>query len=442
MIKPTTIPHSLEAETAILGALLMDSQESVDQCVDCLTENHFYQRAHQAIFVVICMMSQKAEPIDPITVTTRLKDLGKIEEIGGAHYISKLATNFPYTPNLQFFVQVLQEKKILRDIFAVSCDIADKAVKPVEDVPQFVDRVETEIFKVCESNNRVGQVRNLTQVADNVMAKQAELRSRPGMLPGLSWGLHDLDKLTLGLKPGEMVIVAARPGLGKTSLGVQIALHQTLQTNPVPVCFISLEMRAEELFTRIVCAASRVNLYNLSRGLLGEKEVRRFSAEAQRLSSIPLHIIDSGGMSITQIRSAARRLKARENIGLLVVDYLQLMAASTDEATRERQVAAMSNGIKALALELNIPVVALSQFSRDIERRDDKRPRLSDLRDSGSIEQDADMVLLMARAEDGQEIQDAVTIDAVLGKNRNGPTGDVKLLYFPMYTRFENHAYI
>ncbi len=434
------MPQSAEAEIAVIGSILLNPNEALDLCIELLTAEHFYQRSHQIIFSTLCAMHGKGEPIDVVTVTTRLKDLAKLDEVGGAYYLSRLTVAFPTAAHVEFYIGILREKYQLRRLIEVATIAIQTAYDSQDDVDKVMDRVETDILKICEGHLQK-EAESMKEIADRMVAKVSEIQENRGKLPGLSWGFRDLNHVTFGLRPAEMIVIAARPGVGKTSLALNVAEKLALEEK-VPVGIFSLEMTAEQLALRMACSKARVNLWQLYHGGVSEKSLQEFVRAAGMIGDAPLYILDTSQLSIGQLRASARRLKSRFNIQILIIDYLQLMVASGmgRNDSREREVAIISGGIKALAKDLNIPVMVLSQLNRQMER-DERKPKLSDLRESGAIEQDADIVCLIARQDaydDTGRPEKAVAADVVIAKNRNGPVGEIKLTFFSEYTRFED----
>lgn len=435
------MPQSGEAEIAVLGSILLSPNEALDRCMETLTPEHFYQRSHQIIYATIQAMRTKGEPVDVITVTTRLKDASKLEEVGGAYYLSKLSVTFPTSAHVEFYVSILSEKYLLRRLIEAATSAIEHAYTSQDEPDQIMDRIETDILRICEGNVKK-EVESIKEIAERVVVNVQKIQENRGKLPGLSWGFRDLNKLTFGLRPAEMVVIAARPGIGKTSLALNVAERLALEEK-IPVGIFSLEMTSEQLALRMACSKARVNLWSLYHGGVSEKQISEFSRAASAIGNSPLYILDSSQITISQLRASARRLKARFDIKLLIIDYLQLMGSSGGgrNDSREREVAVISGGIKALAKDLEIPIIVLSQLNRQMER-DERKPKLSDLRESGSIEQDADIVCLMARDDaydkESGVPEKAIPAHVIIAKNRNGPVGEIMLTFLSEYTRFED----
>ncbi|MBI4026969.1 MAG: replicative DNA helicase [Verrucomicrobia bacterium] len=439
---PRMMPQSAEAEIAVLGSILLSPNEALDLCLQQLTPEHFYQRSHQIIFAAIAGMRGKGEPVDAVTVTTRLKDAGKLEEVGGAYYLSRLSVAFPTAAHVDFYVRILREKYRLRRLIETATAAIQRAYEWQDEAEKVIDEVETEILKISDDKTHK-EMESIKEITDRVVSKVSEIQENRGKVAGLSWGFRDLDRLTFGLREAEMVVVAARPGIGKTSLALNVAEKLVLDKK-IPVGIFSLEMTADQLALRMACSRSRVNMWHLYHGGISEKSLQEFGRAARLIGDSQLYIMDTPQISIAQLRAASRRLKNRFHIEILIVDYLQLMVATGlgRNDSREREVSMISGGLKALAKELKIPVIVLSQLNRQVEQRDDGKPRLSNLRESGAIEQDADIVCLLARKdaydEEGGAPKEAIEADVIIAKNRNGPVGEIKLTFFPEYTRFED----
>jgi replicative DNA helicase len=440
---PRTMPQSPEAEVAVLGSILLNPTDTLDACLEQVTAEFFYQRSHRILFETIAAMNAKGEPIDTVTVTTRLKDAGKLEEIGGAYYISKLSVSFPTASNVEFYLNILKEKYQLRKLIEVAGNAIQLAHDAPDEIENIMDQVERDILKVCEGTNQK-EVEPISEITERMIFNVQRIQENRGKLPGLSWGFRELNKITMGLRSGEMIVIAARPGIGKTSIALNVAEKLVLEEK-IPVGVFSLEMTAEQLALRMACSKARVNAWKLYEGGMSERSLQDFVRASGLIGNSPLHILDQSQITIAQLRASARRLKVKHDVKLLIIDYLQLMQAGGmgRNDNREREVAAISGGIKALSKELEVPIIVLCQLNRDMER-DNRKPRLSDLRESGAIEQDADMVCLLARdpAWDSEagKAQSAVVADLIVAKNRNGPVGEVKLTYLADYTRFEDHT--
>jgi len=439
-----SMPHDADAEAAVLCSILINPNEALDYSLELLTVEHFYQRRHQTIFSALLNMHNQGDPISPPTLVTRLKDAGKLEEVGGPHYLSQLTSTLPTAAHFKFFITTLREKYHLRQLIEVASSVLEEAFDPRDKVENLMDRVETDVLKICDDDLRRDEV-SIKEITERIIIKAGEIHENRGKLDGISWGFRDLNKFTFGLRPAEMVVIAARPGIGKTSLALNVAEKLVLEEK-IPVGIFSLEMTAEQLALRMACSKARMNYWDLHQGGVNDAKLQEFSRAAGMIGNSQLHIIDTSRMNIVQLRASARRLKSREHIQILIIDYLQLMTGTdlNRNDSREREVAAISNGIKALAKDLSIPVLVLSQLNRQSEQ-EGTAPKLANLRESGAIEQDADIVCLLDHRdlpyekESGKPLE-AITAGVNIAKNRNGPVGEIKLTFFPKYTRFEDFS--
>jgi replicative DNA helicase len=444
------LPNSKDAEIAVLGAMLLSPAEAGSQARARLTEENFYYAAHQVIFREIAALQDAMQAVDLVTLTQRLQDKNQLDEIGGPAYLADLVTRVPTAANVEEYIDIVWEKHLLRQLIGAAHDIIAKSFEQQDDVKAWVDEVEQQIFNITAEKASTGAapVRDLIKGA---MASIERLYDQRGSVTGISTGFRGLDNLTSGLHPGNMIVIAGRPSMGKTALAINIAENVAIGQN-IPVGVFSLEMSSEELVKRMLCSRARVNLRAVRDGFLGERDFPPLTAAASQLMKAPLYIDDSAGLTIHQIRARARRMKSQHDAQLLVIDYMQLVRAPSRRADLSRQVeiSDISAGIKALAKELQVPIIVLSQLNRQPEQREGGRPKLADLRESGAIEQDADMVGLLVRAEmyvddtteEGkQEKADKEgEAELIIAKQRNGPTGEVKLTFMKEFTRFEERA--
>jgi replicative DNA helicase len=442
-------PHSPEAEQGVLGCVLLSPNESLGECITKLREGAevFYDLRHQTIFIALTEMYDAQEAIDLITLQQRLKDKQLLEQVGGIAYLSTLPDAVPSAANLAYYVDIVQEKYLLRKMIQTCTGVVGRVYEFEGEVDALMDEVERDILRISESRVQANTspIKDLVKKAINTIE---DFHQRQGMLTGVGTGFSDLDKMTSGLHAGEMVVIAARPSMGKTSLAMNIAEHVAIEQR-LPVGVFSLEMTAESLVLRMLCSRSRVNLRNVREGFLAERDFPKLTGSAGKLATAPLFIDDSSGLSILQLRAKARRMAQQHGIKLFVIDYLQLLHSTARRAeNRQQEIADISNGIKSLAKELSVPVIVLSQLNRELEREKNRKPRLSDLRESGAIEQDADVVGLLYKpssedeeaADAGNSEQDAVPVNLLIAKQRNGPTGDVNLTFLKSFTRFESAA--
>jgi replicative DNA helicase len=442
-------PHSIEAEQGVLGCVLLSPNDCMGECIEKLKPGHlvFYDLRHQTLFQTLTEMFDQKEAIDLITLQQRLKNNQQIEAVGGLAYLSGLPDAVPSAANLQYYLDIILEKYLLRKMVSTCTEVVGRVYDYEGEVDALLDEVERDILRISEARV-TGTSLTIKELVNRAITKIEEYHQNQGLLTGLSTGFVDFDKMTTGLHEGEMIVVAARPSMGKTSLAMNIAEHVALEMK-VPVGVFSLEMTAEQLVLRMLCSASRVNLRNVRDGFLAERDFPRLTGAAGKLAGAPLFVDDSSALSILQLRAKARRMWQQFGIKLFVVDYLQLLHSTSRRAeNRQQEIAEISGGIKALAKELKVPVLVLSQLNRELEKRGPgERPRLSDLRESGAIEQDADLVGLLYREtknKDGDEEsdveQEAIAVKLYIAKQRNGPTGDVDLTFLKSYTRFESAA--
>jgi replicative DNA helicase len=440
------LPNSMDAEIAVLGAMLLSPHEAGSLARQRLSEEHFYYAAHQVIFREIAALQDAMQAIDSVTLQQRLADKNQLEEVGGPVYLSELVTRVPTAANVEQYIDIVWEKYLLRRLIGAAHDIVGRAFEQQDDVRAWVDEVEQQIFDITAEKAATG-ARPVKDLIRDAMASIERLYDQKGTT-GIPTGYNDFDRLTSGLHDANVIVIAGRPSMGKTALAMNIAEHVAIDLE-IPVGVFSLEMSSEELVKRMLCSRAKVNLRSIRDGFLGEKDFHPLTSAASQLMKAPLYIDDSAGLTIHQVRARARRMKSQFGIRLLVIDYLQLMRSPSRRADLSRQVeiSDISAGIKALAKELQIPVVVLSQLNRQPEQREGGRPKLSDLRESGAIEQDADVVGLLVRPEvyaeeEGEKAAERGKATLIIAKQRNGPTGDVKLTFLSEYTRFENQAKI
>jgi replicative DNA helicase len=444
-------PHSPEAEQGVLGCVFLSPNECLGECITKLKGGAevFYDLRHQTIFDVVAEMFDKREAIDVITVQQRLKDKQLLEQVGGIAYLSALPDVVPSAANLTYYLDIVQEKFLLRKMIRVCTEVVGRVYDYEGQVDALMDEVERDILRISESRVQ-SQTSTIKDLVKRAIGTIEDYHQRQGALTGISTGFTDLDKMTTGMHGGEMIVIAARPSVGKTSLAMNIAEHVAIDQR-LPVGVFSLEMTAESLVLRMLCSRSRVNLRNVREGFLAERDFPKLTGSAGKLANAPLFIDDSSGLSILQMRAKARRMHQQYAIKLFVIDYLQLLHSTSRRAeNRQQEIADISSGIKALAKELNVPVIVLSQLNREVEREKGRPPRLSDLRESGSIEQDADLVGLLYRPSKGEDEEtaapspnEAIPINLLVAKQRNGPAGeDVQLTFLKQYTRFESAARI
>ncbi len=442
-------PHSIEAEQGVLGCVLLSPNDCMGECIEKLKPGDlvFYDLRHQTLFQALTEMYDQKQAIDLITVQQWLRNKQQLEGVGGLAYLSTLPDAVPSAANLPYYLEIVLEKYLLRKMVQTCTEVVGRVYDYEGEVDALLDEVERDILRISE--DRVGGASlTIKELVNRAISKIEEYHQNQGMLTGISTGFVDFDKMTTGLHEGEMIVVAARPSVGKTSLAMNIAEHVALELK-VPVCVFSLEMTADQLVLRMLCSRSRVNLRSIREGFLAERDFPKLTGAAGKMAGAPLFIDDSSGMSILQLRAKARRMWQQSNIKLFVIDYLQLLHSTARRAqeNRQQEISDISSGIKALAKELKVPVLVLSQLNRELERDKSRKPRLSDLRESGAIEQDADVVGLLYKPnagedEDGAGVEelDGLPINLLIAKQRNGPTGDVNLTFLKPYTRFESAA--
>jgi replicative DNA helicase len=442
-------PHSPEAEQGVLGCVLLSPNDCMGECIGRFKEGAevFYDLRHQTIFSALVQMYDAREAIDVITLQQQLKNKQLLEEVGGIAYLAGLPDTVPSAANLSYYLDIVVEKYLLRKMIHTCTEVVGRVYDYEGEVDALLDEVERDILRISESRVQT-QTSTIKDLVKKAITTIEDFHQRQGMLTGVGTGFTDLDKMTSGLHGGEMVVIAARPSMGKTSLAMNIAEHVAIEQR-LPVGVFSLEMTSESLVLRMLCSRSRVNLRNVREGFLAERDFPKLTGSAGKLANAPLFIDDSSALSILQLRAKARRMWQQYGIKLFVVDYLQLLHSTARRAeNRQQEIADISSGIKSLAKELSVPVIVLSQLNREIEREKGRPPRLSDLRESGAIEQDADVVGLLYKPKAGGDDEesggsaeeDAVPTNLLIAKQRNGPTGDVNLTFLKSYTRFESAA--
>ena len=437
-------PHSIEAESSVLGGLLLDNM-AWDRVGDLLVEGDFYRSEHQQIYAAIGALVGAGKPADVITVYERLQSVGRAEETGGLAYLNGLAQYVPSASNIRRYAEIVRERAILRKLVTASDEIATNAFNPQgRPVDRILDEAEQKIFAIGEEGSRMKQgFQPMESLVVTLLDRVTEMADNPMDVTGVPTGFADLDRMTSGLQAGDLVVLAARPSMGKTSLAVNIAEHVALNEQ-LPVAIFSMEMGAAQLAVRIVGSIGRIHQGHLRTGKLTDEEWPRLTEAIERLRSVSLHIDETPGLTPSELRANARRL-ARQcgKLGLIVVDYLQLMSGSggAQGENRATELGEISRGLKMLAKELQCPVIALSQLNRSVETRTDKRPMMSDLRESGAIEQDADIIMFIYRDDYyNKDSKEPNVSEIIIGKQRNGPTGTVKLYFQKEQTRFENLA--
>ena len=437
-------PQATDVEQSVLGAMLIE-REAIPRAIEILPADAFYDPKHQRIFEAIQVLFERGNPVDLITLTEELKRRGDYEAIGG-YYLTELTTRVASAANVEYHARIIAEKSLLRKLITTMTGVVGQAFDPATDAFDLLDNAEREIFQISESQLRKGAV-DMNSVVHQTMQHLESIHGREGGITGVPSGFSVLDQMTGGWQKSDLVIIAARPSMGKTAFSLAITRNAALHPEkPAGVAYFSLEMSAQQLAQRLLTSEARVDAQRARTGRLHDDDWPKLARAAGRLSAANIFIDDTPGLGILELRAKCRRLKAEHGIGLVIVDYLQLMhgTAQSKGGNREQEIAQISRSLKGLAKELDVPVLALSQLSRAVESRPDKRPQLSDLRESGSIEQDADVVMFIYRAE-----RYGITVDEngnsteglgelLIGKQRNGPIGDVKVAFVNQYARFEN----
>ena len=436
-------PQNLDAELSILGGILLDNN-AINNVIELLSASDFYREAHAKIFNTMIDVQEKGEPVDLITLSDALKTSGLLEEVGGPAYIASLADGVPTAANIGYYAKIVKDKAVLRGLINTATDIVTKGYEESAEVDSFLDYAEARIFEISQNKVKPSFFPIKSIVKDSFKTIE-ELYGRKDLVTGVPTGFSELDKMTSGFQASDLIIVAGRPSMGKTAFALNVALNSVKEgRNEIePVAIFSLEMSKEQLVSRMLCSEARVDASRLRGGYLADSDWPKLTRAAGVLSEAPLYIDDTPAISVLEMRAKARRLKADKGLGMIVVDYLQLMRGRDGMKSREQEISEISRSLKALAKELHLPVIALSQLSRAVEQRGgDKRPMLSDLRESGSIEQDADIVMFVFREEfykrDDEDLKGLAEI--IIGKQRNGPVGTAKLAWLSEYTRFEDLA--
>lgn len=434
-------PHAIEAEEAVLGGLML-TERAWDEVADLLREEDFYRHEHRLIFRAVADLARQRRPADAVTVIDHLRSLELLEEVGGRDYVVELAAGAVSAANIRAYAEIVREKALLRRLIEVGTRTLDMAFGPDgRSAREIVEAVEQEIYALSEGGERQKAYLDMRQAVTEAFRLIEERAASNRPISGLPTGFHDLDQRTSGLHGGDLIIVAARPSMGKTAFALNIAEHAALSESRTPVAIFSMEMSAVQITMRLLSSNGRIDQSRLRNGRLESEDWPRLTAAVRLLSRAPIYIDETPSLSPLELRARARRLKASQKIGLIVVDYLQLMQVPGTRENRATEISEISRSLKALAKELDVPVIALSQLNRQLETRQDKRPVMADLRESGAIEQDADLILFIYRDEYYHEDSSERGIaEIIIGKHRNGPTGTVKLLFRNVFTRFDNLA--
>jgi replicative DNA helicase len=430
-------PQNLDAEQSVLGSMLID-KDAVTKAVEVLKPQDFYRDANGHVFEAMIVLFERNEAIDLITLTEELKQMGLLEQVGGIAYVAGLANSVPTAANVEHYAKIVEEKSLLRNLINVSTRIAQMGYEAEEEIDSLIDRAEKMIFEFTQRKTHSGVV-PLKTVLMQTFERIEYLYQTKGGITGVPSGYGELDRLTSGFQPSDLIIVAARPSMGKTALCLNIAQFASVRKK-LPVIVFSLEMSREQLVTRMLCGEAMVDQQKIRTGQLSDEDWQKLTRAASPLSQAPLFIDDTPGISVIEMRAKCRRLKAEKGLSMVVIDYLQLMQGGRKPENRQQEISEISRSLKSLARELQVPVIALSQLSRAVEQRQDKRPMMSDLRESGSLEQDADLVMFIYRDEyyNKEESDKKGIAEVIIAKQRNGPVGTTELGFFKEYTRFVN----
>ncbi len=431
-------PQNIEAEQSVLGGILIENG-AINKVLELLREDDFYRGAHQKIFSAIINLSERDEPADLITLPNELRKMNELDAAGGASYIASLLDSVPTAANIEYYAKIVKEKAILRKLIQASTDIITQSYQDRDDVEVLLDEAERGIFQISENkvNPSFYPLRDIVKESFKIIQRLYEKKEQ---VTGVPSGFKELDKKTAGFQPSDLIIVAGRPSMGKTALCLNIAQYAAIETKTAVAVF-SLEMAKEQLVIRMLCSEAQVEGDRLRTGFLKESDWPKLTLAAGALSDAPIYIDDTPALSVLELRAKARRLKSEHSLGLVIVDYLQLMKGRSQVENRQQEISEISRSLKALAKELNIPVIAVSQLSRSVEARTDKRPQMSDLRESGAIEQDADLILFIYRDEVYNRSEDNPNkgkAEVIIGKQRNGPIGTVDLTFLDRFTAFKD----
>jgi len=434
-------PHSLEAEQSVLGGLMLEN-ESWYKVADIITEHDFYRQDHRLIFRSIAELADTSEPLDVVTLSEWLKQREELDNAGGLAYLGTLAKDTPSAANIRAYANIVREKSILRQLISIGTEIADEAFNPGElESSNLLDEAERKIFEIAEQGNRQQDFKGIKVLLQSTLAHIDELSKSDASITGAETGYDELDDMTSGLQPGDLIIVAGRPSMGKTTFSMNLAEFIAINDKK-PVAIFSMEMPAEQLVLRLFASNGRVPLNDIRTGKIREEDWPRIGMAVKQFSETKLFIDDSAALSPTEIRAKARRLhREHGQLGLIVIDYIQLMQSGNKSDNRAAEISEISRSLKALAKELDVPVIALSQLNRSLEQRPNKRPIMSDLRESGAIEQDADVIMFIYRDEVyNEDTPDKGTAEIIIGKQRNGPIGKIRLTFQGRYSRFDDYT--
>ncbi|MEW6331901.1 MAG: replicative DNA helicase [Pseudomonadota bacterium] len=434
-------PQSVEAEQSVLGGLLLDNQ-SWDRIADILTADDFYRREHRLIFNAIAALCEESSPADVVTVSEWLERTGELEHAGGLAYLGSLANNTPSAANIVAYAAIVRENSVMRELVRAAGEISGAAYAPEgRSANELLDYAEKRIMDISEKGHRRGEFQPLNSLLSKAVDRIDTLFRSKSSITGVATGYTDLDDMTSGLQPSDLVIIAGRPSMGKTSLAMNIAENAAVG-HKIPVAVFSMEMPGTQLALRMMASLGRINAHRVRTGKLDDDDWPRLTSAVSLLNEAPIFIDDSPGLTPMELRARARRLKRENGLGMIVIDYLQLMQSTErNEENRATEISNITRALKGLAKELDVPVIAMSQLNRSVEQRTDKKPVMSDLRESGAIEQDADVILFIYRDEVyNKDSPVKGTADIIIAKQRNGPIGEVRLTFLGEYTRFENYT--
>ncbi|MBI5503588.1 MAG: replicative DNA helicase [Deltaproteobacteria bacterium] len=430
-------PHSIEAEESVIGGILIDT-EAFDKIADIVTAGDFYVERHARIFAAMIQLTEQARPIDAITVTDRLKQSGELQRVGGSAYLIEIAEKVVSAANIEHYARIIHDKSMLRRLIRTSSDILAGAYESRGSTREFLDRAETAIFELSAESTHTALKRIDTLISGTV-ARIEQLFEKKQEVTGVPTGFYDLDRMTAGFQPSDLIIVAGRPSMGKTAFSLNIAEYAACECN-IGVAVFSMEMSTDQVVMRMLCSQAEIDNSRVRTGHLRDRDIKKLALTAGKLGSAPIYIDDAAAQTVIELRAKARRLRhdPQANLGLIIVDYLQLMRG-VGEDSREQEISAISRSLKALAKELGVPIIALSQLNRQVELRSDKRPGMADLRESGALEQDADVIVFLYRDEQyNSDTPEPGVAEIIIAKQRNGPTGTVRLMFDKAFARFRN----
>jgi len=431
------LPQSLEAEIAVLGSMVLD-KDAVALAIELLDPSSFYADANQKIFSAVVSLYDNNKPVDILTLVEELRKRGELDKVGGPSYIAAMASAIPTAANIEHYARIVKEKSTLRSLISTSTAVIQECYSNRVDVDELLDKAETMMFDITSRKHLSTGSITIKEIIKDSIETIDNLYQRKESITGIPTSFHELDVMTAGLQKSDLIVMAGRPSMGKSALAASIVEYAGV-VEKIPVAFFSLEMAKEQLVQRILCSYARVNAHKVRTGFLSQSDWPRLTNAAGKLSEAPIYIDDTPAISSLELRAKARRLKSQFDIQLIVVDYLQLMRGSARIENRQQEISELSRSLKALARELNVAIISISQLSRAVEQRQDHRPQLSDLRESGAIEQDADLVLLLLREEYYNPTEENKGVaEVIVAKQRNGPVGSIKLAFIAEYARFEN----